>query len=127
MSGKKLGVFSTVIAFFLGVGVTVGVQSFSSSVTLSPALSHVQPFVAVAPVSNVSAGSGAGSTGTQNAPVAPVSGGILTTEQITNQVGPAVVTVINRQKFSGSRRVAQVPGRFRTIAGGEHREQQAFR
>jgi len=112
MASKKLGVFSTVIAFFLGIGVTVGAQSLSGSMTALPSPSRVQSFAATAPPAvNANAGSvSTASSGTQNAPLAPISGSIFTTEQITNQVGPAVVTVINRQKFSGSRRVAQIPG-----------------
>ena len=112
MAGKKLGVFRTVIAFFLGIGVTMGAQSLSGSMTALPSPSRVQSFAATAPPAvNANAGSvSTASNGTQNAPLAPISGSILTTEQITNQVGPAVVTVINRQKFSGSRRVAQIPG-----------------
>jgi len=112
MAGKKRGVFSTMIAFFLGIGVTVGAQSLSGSMTALPSPSHVQSFAATAPPAvNANAGSvSTASSGTQNAPLAPISGSILTTEQITNQVGPAVVTVINRQKFSGSRRVAEIPG-----------------
>ena len=43
-----------------------------------------------------------------NAPAAP-SGATLTTEQIVEQVGPAVVTVINRQKYTGRRAPGNTP------------------
>jgi len=105
---KRPGILRMVIAFFLGVGVAVGVQN-SHSETLPTSL-HVQPFAAVAPAGGVTTGGLGGSTGVQPAPLAPVPGGTLTTEQITDQVGPAVVTVINRQKFTGSRRAPLAPG-----------------
>jgi len=108
VGSKKLGIFRTIIAFFLGVGVTVGVQNNHSGAL--PAPLHTQPFAAVAPAGDVTSGGTGGNTSAQPAPLAPVPGGTLTTEQITNQVGPAVVTVINRQKFTGNPRALQAPG-----------------
>ncbi len=55
-------------------------------------------------------------TATTNAPAAP-SGGTLTTEQIVERVGPAVVTVINRQKYTA---VAPPATRRATPSRREH-------
>jgi len=111
---KRLGILRTVIAFFLGIGAAVGVQNSHRDPLPTPL--HTQPFAAVAPTGGVG-----GNTGVQPAPLAPVPGGVLTTEQITDRVGPAVVTVINRQKFTGSRRAplaSSVPGNGSSNSAG---------
>jgi S1-C subfamily serine protease len=60
---------------------------------------QAQQFAADAPATT----GGTGSSIT-NAPAPANSGAQLTTEQVVDQVGPAVVTVVNKQTYTGNRR-----------------------
>lgn len=103
MSGKRLGIFGGALVFVLalmlafGLGTTFGGGGGTGSIT-----QQVERFAAAAP-----AATGNAST-TQNAPAPPSNGAQLTTEQIVDRVGPAVVTVINQQRFTGTRRAGSL-------------------
>ena len=102
MNVKRLGMLSGFLALVVALGLAFGAGALfgnSSSTLLTP---QVQQFAAAAPATT-NAG-----TITRNAP-APPSGSAMTTEQIVDQVGPAVVTVINRQKYTASGRRSATP------------------
>lgn len=97
MRAKRLGILSGCLALVIALAVAFSAGALfggGNTVTL-PA--QVEQFAAAAPATTNTG------TTTRNAP-APPSGSTLTTEQIVDQVGPAVVTVINRQKYTGTRR-----------------------
>jgi S1-C subfamily serine protease len=103
MNVKRLGILSGSLALAVALAVAFGIGTTfggSKAELLSP---QVQQFAAAAP-STV----GKSGTAANNAPAAP-SGPTLTTEQIVDQVGPAVVTVINRQKYTGRRAPGNTP------------------
>ena len=104
MNVKRLGILGALLAVIVALGVAFGAGALfgnAGGATVPPA---AQQFAAAAPATTVNTG-----TITRNAP-APSSGSEMTTEQIVDQVGPAVVTVINRQKFSGRRPGNLLPG-----------------
>ncbi len=100
---KRLGILSGCLALIVALAVAFGVGATFGGGKDTSIASQVQQFAAAAPTTI----DNSGTTTTRNAPVAP-SGSTLTTEQIVDQVGPAVVTVINRQKFNASNR--RTPG-----------------
>jgi 2-alkenal reductase len=103
MNVKRLGILSGCLAFVVALAVAFGIGATFSDGNGSPLAPQIQQFAAAAPGAT-------GNTGTAitNAPAAP-SGSALTTEQIVDQVGPAVVTVINRQKYTGRRAPGNTP------------------
>lgn len=117
---KKLGLVSALVAFFMGVGIAFGfgVGSGFHGEAMLPAPRLGQPLAATAPAVAGNAGaaqlsipSTAPGAAAQNAPVASAGSTAMTTEQIVDRVGPAVVTVINKQRYTGTRRVTpNIPG-----------------
>jgi S1-C subfamily serine protease len=102
MNVKRLGILSVCLALVIALAVAFGMGATfndSKGELLSP---QVQQFAA-APATTGNSG-----RTVSNAPAAP-SGATLTTEQIVEQVGPAVVTVINRQKYTGRRAPGNTP------------------
>jgi 2-alkenal reductase len=103
MNVKRLGILSVCLALLVALTVAFGMGATFGGDKAELLAPQVQQFAAAAP-STTSNGGTAGS----NAPAAP-SGPTLTTEQIVDQVGPAVVTVINRQKYTGRRAPGNTP------------------
>ncbi len=102
---KRLGILSGFLALVIALGIAFGAGALfggGGGSTLAP---QIQQFAAAAPATTNTG------TTTHNAP-APPSGNAMTAEQIVAQVGPAVVTVINQQKYTG-RGIAGnlIPGR----------------
>ncbi len=105
MSGKRFGIFGGCFAFILAVMLAFGIGTTFGGGHADSVARQVEQFAAAAPATTGSAGT----TTTRQAPVAPqTTGGQLTTEQIVDQVGPSVVTVINRQKYTGTRRAGSL-------------------
>lgn len=98
---KRLGILSGLLALVvaLGIAFSAGALFGGGGSTLAP---QVQQFAAAAPATANT------STITRNAPAPPTSS-TMTTEQIVDRVGPAVVTVINRQKYTGRRITGNTP------------------
>lgn len=101
---KKQTLFSTCLAFVIALvlGIGIGGTFLAKDSFTSASLPRIEQFAAAAPASVNT------SVGTQQQ-VAPPAGTAMSTEQVVDQVGPSVVTVINRQKYSG---------RGRNIIGG---------
>lgn len=100
---KRLGILSGFVALIIALGLAFGAGAFfgGGSSTLVP---RAQQFAAAAPATANTA------TTTGNAPTVP-AGSAMTAEQIVAQVGPAVVTVINQQKYTGRRIIGNlIPG-----------------
>jgi len=110
---KRLGILGGFLALIvaLGLAFSAGAMFGGGSSALAP---QIQQFAAAAPAAT--------NTGTiaRNAP-APPSGTAMTTEQIVAQVGPAVVTVINQQKYNASGR--RTPGSIPTTPPGGNANQ----
>ena len=98
---KRLGILGGFLALVVALGLAFGAGAMFGGGSGSALTPQIQQFAAAAPVAT--------STGTitRNAP-APPNGTVMTTEQIVAQVGPAVVTVINQQKYNASGR--RTPG-----------------
>ncbi len=96
MKVKRLGILGGLLALIAALGAAFSAGALFGGGGGSALAPQIQQFAAAAPATT--------NTGAvaRNAP-APPSGSALTTEQIVDQVGPAVVTVINRQKYSGRR------------------------
>ena len=103
MNVKRLGILSGCLAVVVALAVAFGIGATFSGGNGSPLSPQIQQFAAVAPSTTGNSG-----TAFANAPAAP-SGAAMTTEQIVDQVGPAVVTVINRQKYTGRRAPGNTP------------------
>jgi 2-alkenal reductase len=103
MNVKRLGILSGCLALVVALMVAFGIGATFSGGNGELLPPQVQQFAAAAPSTTGNSG-----TAVSNAPAAP-SGASLTTEQIVDQVGPAVVTVINRQKYSGRRAPGNTP------------------
>ena len=98
MNAKGLGILSGFLALVVALGVAFSVGAFFAGGGSSALAPQIQRFASAAPATTNTAPT------TRNAP-APPRGSVLTTEQIVGQVGPAVVTVINRK----STRAAEYP------------------
>ncbi|MGI8856521.1 MAG: S1C family serine protease [Thermomicrobiales bacterium] len=103
MNVKRLGILGGCLALVVALAVAFGIGATFNGGNGSPLTPQVQQFAAAVPSTT-----GSISTATINVPAAP-SGGTLTTEQIVERVGPAVVTVINRQKYIASTRNRATP------------------
>ncbi|MHB8647007.1 MAG: S1C family serine protease [Thermomicrobiales bacterium] len=90
---KRLGVLGGLLALIVALGIAFSAGALFSGGG-SPLAPQAQQFAAAAPATTNTG------TVTRNAP-APPSGSPMTAEQIVAQVGPAVVTVINLQKYTG--------------------------
>ncbi len=97
MRAKRLGILSGCLALVIALAVAFSAGALFGGGNTIALPARVEQFAAAAPATTNTG------TTTRNAP-APPSGSTLTTEQIVDQVGPAVVTVINRQKYTGTRR-----------------------
>ena len=102
MSVKRLGILSGCIALVVALGVAFGAGALFGGGGGNALAPQIQQFAAAVPATENTG------TTTRNAP-APPSGSPMTTEQIVDQVGPAVVTVINRQKYTGRRISGNTP------------------
>jgi S1-C subfamily serine protease len=96
MNLKRLGILSGCLALVVALVVAFSAGTLFGGGNNAPIASQIQQFAAAAPATIDNTG-----PTTRNAPAPPPSGTTLTTEQIVDQVGPAVVTVINRQKYNG--------------------------
>ena len=100
MNGKRLGILSgclaLIVALALAFGLGAAVGGGNGGMTI--VAPQAQQFAAAAPVTTSNA-----SATTSNAPAATNNGAQMTTEQIVDQVGPAVVTVVNKQTYTGRR------------------------
>jgi 2-alkenal reductase len=103
MNVKRLGILSVCLALLVALTVAFGMGATFGGDKAELLAPQVQQFAAAAPSTTGKSG-----TAGSNAPAAP-SGPTLTTEQIVDQVGPAVVTVINRQKYTGRRAPGNTP------------------
>jgi S1-C subfamily serine protease len=103
MNVKRLGLLSGCLALVVALAVAFGIGANFGDTKAEFLSPQVQQFAAAAPATTGTSG-----TASSNAPAAP-SGPTLTTEQIVDQVGPAVVTVINRQKYTGRRAPGNTP------------------
>ncbi len=99
---KRLGILSGVIALVVALGLAFGAGALFGGRSGNILTVPVQQFAVAAPATTTAG------TITRNAP-APPTGGTLTTEQIVDRVGPAVVTVINRQKYTSRRITGNTP------------------
>ncbi|MDQ6907755.1 MAG: trypsin-like peptidase domain-containing protein, partial [Chloroflexota bacterium] len=102
MNVKRLGILSGFLALVVALGLAFGAGTLFGNGGSTALTAQVQQFAAAAPATTNTG------TITRNAP-APPSGTTMTTEQIVDQVGPAVVTVINRQKYTGRRAASSPP------------------
>ena len=102
MSGKRLGFLGGALVFALALMLAFGLGASFGGGETGGVARQVQQFAAAAPAT------GNVNTTTQNAPAPPSNGAQLTTEQIVDRVGPAVVTVINQQTFRGTRRAGSL-------------------
>jgi S1-C subfamily serine protease len=98
---KRLGILSGFLALIIALGLAFSAGALFGGRSGSILTPPVQQFAAAAPATTTG-------TGTRNAP-APPTGSTMTTEQIVDRVGPSVVTVINRQKYTGRRITGNTP------------------
>ncbi len=121
---KRIGFLSALVAFFMGLGIALGFGAGSGFHTDGfAAPRYGQPFAATAPaVAGGAAAAQLSASAVAAAPAvvnAPAVGTSLTAEQIVDRVGPAVVTVINKQRYSGANRrvMPNIPGAPTAAAG----------
>ncbi|MDQ2787892.1 MAG: trypsin-like peptidase domain-containing protein [Chloroflexota bacterium] len=99
---KRLSILGGFLALVIALGLAFSAGAMFGGGNNSALAPPIQQFAAAAPAT---ANPGAIA---RNAP-APPSGSAMTTEQIVAQVGPAVVTVINQQKYTGRRVSGNTP------------------
>ena len=99
---KRLGILSGFLALVIALGLAFSAGTLFGGRSGSILTPPVQQFAAAAPATTTTG------TDTRNAP-APPTGSTMTTEQIVDRVGPSVVTVINRQKYTGRRITGNTP------------------
>jgi S1-C subfamily serine protease len=100
MNGKRLGILGGCLALIVALALAFGLGAAfgGGNGGMTIVAPQAQQFAAAAPATTNS-----GNAVTSNAPAATNNGADMTTEQIVDQVGPAVVTVVNKQTYTGRR------------------------